>query len=179
MQSSPNSSRCGKAPRMHYDRSCARTEWSGDARLCVYTSLAWHVDLFRISSDRVLRSSIRQLTSMALTNVAREEAELKIENVCMQAIGLEAQSYFSRQCLHSGMAFAFCALLTVGLLFFSFGVSFWELWGLILGAKVVHFGSLGGPWHLEKINPEQKFKKGGFVSRGLAPFGDHFGSIFR
>ena len=92
---------------------------------------------------------------MPLTNVAREEAELKIENVCMQAIGLEAQSYFSRQCLHSGMAFAFCVLLTVGLLFFSSGVSFWMLWELILGAKILHFGSLGGPLYLQKPNPEK------------------------
>ena len=38
---------------MHYDRSCACTEWSGDARLCVCTSLALHVDLFCISHDRV------------------------------------------------------------------------------------------------------------------------------
>ena len=33
----------------------------------------------------------------------------------------------------------------------SAGVSrspFWELWGSILGAKIVHFGSQGGPWHL-------------------------------
>ena len=34
-----------------------------------------------------------------------------------------------------------------------------ELWGPILGAKIVHFGSLGGPWHLEKPNPEKKPQK--------------------
>ena len=84
---------------MHYDRSCARTEWSGDARLCVYTSVAWHEDRFRISHDSGLRSSIRQLNSIKLTNVAREEAELKIENVCIQSIGLEAQlNYFDSAC---------------------------------------------------------------------------------
>ena len=55
---------------------------------------------------------------------------------------------------------------------------FWELWGLILGAKIVHFGSLGGPWHLEKPNPEKELKKGRCISRGLAPFGDLFGSCF-
>ena len=92
MQSSPNSSRCGKAPRIHYDRSCACTEWSGDARLCVCTSVALHVDLFCISHDRVQNPGIHQFNAKTLTNVAREEAELKIENVCIQAIGFEAQS---------------------------------------------------------------------------------------
>ena len=32
---------------------------------------------------------------------------------------------------------------------------FWKLSGFILGAKIVHFGFLGGPWHLEKPNPEK------------------------
>ena len=38
---------------------------------------------------------------------------------------------------------------------------FWELWGSILGAKIVNFGSLGGPWHPEKTRPEKETKKGG------------------
>ena len=85
--------------------------------LCMQIFSVFHTIVYR-------RCGIRQLNSMALTNVAREEAELKIENVCMQAIALEAQLYLFRQCLHSGMAFAFCVLLTVGLLFYSAGVSF-------------------------------------------------------
>ena len=36
---------------------------------------------------------------------------------------------------------------------------FWELWGIILEAKIVNFGSLGGPWHLEKTRTEKDFKK--------------------
>ena len=36
---------------------------------------------------------------------------------------------------------------------------FWELWGSILGAKIVNFGSLGGPWHLEKTRTEKELKK--------------------
>ena len=38
--------------------------------------------------------SVFHTVVLALTNVAREEAEVKIENVCMQAIRLGAQSYF-------------------------------------------------------------------------------------
>ena len=36
---------------------------------------------------------------------------------------------------------------------------FWELWGSIFGAKIVNFGSLGGPWHPEKTRPEKRPQK--------------------
>ena len=36
---------------------------------------------------------------------------------------------------------------------------FWELWGSIFGAKIVNFGSLGGPWHPEKTDPKKDPKK--------------------
>ena len=29
-----------------------------------------------------------------------------------------------------------------------------------MGTKIVHFGSLGGPWHPEKASPEKELKKG-------------------
>ena len=123
---------------------------------------------------------------MTLTNVANEEAELKIENVCIKPLGFEAQTYYSRQCLHSGMTFAFCVLLTVGLLFFQRRSLILELWGLILGGKIVHFGSLGGPWHLEKPNPGKVHKKRSkrrppviCVPPFMGPFLVHFSMIFR
>ena len=60
--------------------------------LCMQIFSVFHTIVYR-------RCGIRQLNSMALTNVAREEAELKIENVCIQSIGLEAQlNYFDSAC---------------------------------------------------------------------------------
>ena len=56
-------------------------------------------------------------------------------------------------------------LLSIGRLCCIFGVS-WGLLviildfrGLILGVKIVYFGSLGGPWHREKTSPEKELKK--------------------
>ena len=49
---------------------------------------------------------------------------------------------------------------------------------VVLGAKIVHCGSLGDPWHPEKTSPEKELKKGGCVSHGWGPFGDHFNLIF-
>ena len=84
------------------------------------------------------------------------------------------------------MAFALCIIVMVGLLFFSFGTSFWKLWWLILGAKIVHLGSLGGPWHLEKPNPAKVQKKSSKrrppvigVPPVWRPFWVHFSMIFR
>ena len=91
----------------------------------VFAQVWLYMQIFAVFHTIVYkRCRIRQLNAMALTNFACEEAEVKIENVCMQANGHEAQLYLSGQCLHSGLAFAFCVLLTVGLLFFSAGVSF-------------------------------------------------------
>ena len=56
--------------------------------LCMQIFSVFHTIVYR-------RSVIHHLNAMALKNVAREEAELKIENICMQAIGLEAQLYLS------------------------------------------------------------------------------------
>ena len=48
-----------------------------------------------------------------------------------------------------------------------------------LGAKIVHFGSLGGPWHPEKTSPEKELKKGSFSSYAVAHSGAKFRSIFQ
>ena len=56
---------------------------------------------------------------------------------------------------------------------------FWELWGLILGAKIVHFGYLGGPWHTEKNSPEKYLKKVSAYPMAGLHFGVHFGIIFQ
>ena len=53
-----------------------------------------------------------------------------------------------------------------------------ELWGSILGAKIVHLGSLGGPWRLEKTSPEKELKQELQRSEFSLDFGGHFGSIF-
>ena len=54
-----------------------------------------------------------------------------------------------------------------------------------MGAKIVHFGSLGGPWHLEKPNPGKVQKKSSkrrppaiSVPPFKEPFWEHFSMIF-
>ena len=56
--------------------------------LCMQIFAVFHTIVYR-------RSDIHHLNAMALTNFACEEAEVKIENVCMQANGHEAQLYLS------------------------------------------------------------------------------------
>ena len=58
------------------------------------------------------------------------------------------------------------------------GAPFWELWGSILGAKIVNFGSLGGPWHPEKPRPEKEPKKEVSGHRHSLILEEHFGFIF-
>ena len=72
-----------------------------------------------------------------------------------------------------------CLLGGLGNHFGSFGSSFWE-------PKIVHFGSLGGPWHLEKPNPakvQKKSSKRRPPALGVPPFSRtflvHFSMIFR
>ena len=47
---------------------------------------------------------------------------------------------------------------------------FWKLWGVILGAQIVHFGSMGGLWHPEKISSEKELNKKGKTIIELPPF---------
>ena len=53
--------------------------------LCMQIFSVFHTIVYR-------RSGRHHLNAMPLTNVAREEAEVKIENVGMQASGLEVHS---------------------------------------------------------------------------------------
>ena len=56
---------------------------------------------------------------------------------------------------------------------------FWELWEIILGSKIVHFGSLGGPWDLGKTDPEKERKKEENPSYPYLYLRHNFGSVFR
>ena len=96
---------------------------------------------------------------MALRNVAREEAELKIEMYAYKPLDLKPNRIFLDSAYTQVWHLPF--VFSLRLVFFfsasephfpSFGSSFWEPESVILGPW-------GGPWHLQQTNPEKDLKK--------------------